>query len=51
MHKLDHSVSTCSDAGCSHLLEYMAFKTTANRTYFRLTREVHFLRSTPVLPQ
>ena len=38
----------CSDAGCSHLLEYMAFKTTANRTYFRLTREVHLLCSIAV---
>ena len=48
LNKLDHSVRNRSDAGCSHLLEYMAFKTTANRTYFRLTREVHFLRSIAV---
>ena len=26
--------------GLSHLLEYMAFKSTSNRTHFRLTREV-----------
>ena len=26
--------------GCSHLLEYMAFKTTTHRTHFRLVREV-----------
>jgi ssRNA-specific RNase YbeY (16S rRNA maturation enzyme) len=27
-------------AGASHLLEYMAFKTTRNRTHLRLVREV-----------
>ena len=27
-------------AGTSHLLEYMAFKTTMNRSHFRLVREV-----------
>lgn len=27
-------------AGASHLLEYMAFKTTKNRTHVRLVREV-----------
>ncbi|CAL8469178.1 g8719 [Coccomyxa elongata] len=29
-----------SETGLSHLLEYMAFKTTSNRTHFRLVREV-----------
>ncbi len=29
--------------GLSHLLEYMAFKTTSNRTHFRLVREVSVL--------
>ena len=27
-------------AGLSHLLEYMAFKTTKHRTHFRVVREV-----------
>lgn len=31
-------------AGTSHLLEYMAFKTTMNRSHFRLVREVRCQR-------
>lgn len=28
------------NAGASHLLEYLSFKSTQHRTHFRLTREV-----------
>ncbi|KAK9804007.1 hypothetical protein WJX73_000007 [Symbiochloris irregularis] len=31
---------SAQQTGTSHLLEYMAFKSTQNRTFFRLTREV-----------
>ena len=31
---------TPETTGCSHLLEYMAHKTTTHRTTFRLVREV-----------
>lgn len=36
-----HVFNTCAPhPGVSHLLEYMAFKGTKNRTHFRLVREV-----------
>ena len=39
-HFSEHIIQVFVSAGVSHLMEYMAFKATQNRTHFRLVREV-----------